>query len=119
MEENLKIILEEFERHKGQLVIIGYKHIVRLISIGDDEEDYYYVTYDGKSEVLRWSTCVGPLIPLKGYLREEDYTTLLSIAQGNHWDLIDSSQTEKIRKYILSLDAPGHKLIVEPYWKLN
>lgn len=119
MEENLKIILEEFEKYKGQLVIIGYKHIVRLISIGDDGDDYYYATYDGKSEFLKWSTCVGPLIPLKGYLRDDDYQTLLGIAQGNHWDLFDSSQTEKIREHILNHSSIRHKLITEPYWKLN
>jgi hypothetical protein len=119
--DNLTQILEEFEKHKGQLVIIGYNHIVRLIAIGDDGDDWYYVTYNGR-EQLRWSTCVGPLIPLKGYLREDDYDTLLSIAKGNHWDLqLESSNSPDLtacRDQLLSVSA-NHVLITAPCWKLN
>ena len=67
MEDNLRIILEEFEKMKGQFIITQMGNIERLIAIGDDSEDWYYITFNGRE--LHWSSCVGRIIPLKGYLR--------------------------------------------------
>ncbi len=71
MDSNLEKILKEFELLKGQFVIISYSEIERLVAIGDDGEDYYYITFNGRD--FRWSTCVGRVMPLKGYLRDMDY----------------------------------------------
>lgn len=84
MDNNLKRILEEFEAHKGQFVITESWDIERLIAIGDDALDYYYVTYDGRKTT--WNTCVGAIIPLKDRLTEKEYQKFIRIAKLNHWD---------------------------------
>ena len=122
-DSNLKQILEEFEQYKGQLVLVGYDKIERLISIGDDTEDYYYVTWNGYKMHMLWSTCVGPIMPLKGYLRDKDYNELVRIAKLNHFDQIqtDPERTKKLYETLLNFgenDTP-HKLWTEPCWDLN
>ena len=43
MEHNLKIILEEYEKYKGQFIITDWQwQIHRFIGIGDDGTDWYY-----------------------------------------------------------------------------
>ena len=79
MDSNLKRILDEFEELKGQFVITESWEIERLIAIGDDEQDYYYVTYDGRK--TKWNTCVGSVIPLKGRLTESEYNKFIRIAK--------------------------------------
>lgn len=82
--DNRTLILRQFEELKGQFVITDSHAIQRLIAIGDDDMDYYYVTYDGRR--LYWNTCVGRLMPLKGYLRDKDYAELVRLAKLNHYD---------------------------------
>lgn len=85
MDSNLKKILEEFEEHKGQFVITDFKHNVqRLIAIGEDDLDYYYVYWDGRK--TSWESCVGKFVPLKGYIRDEDYNEFIRLAKLNHYD---------------------------------
>ena len=84
MDTNLKQILEEFEALKGQFVITSSWKIERLVAVGEDEHDYYWVTYNGRE--LTWNTCVGRVMPLKGHLRDEDYLELCRLARLNHWD---------------------------------
>ena len=79
MDENLKKILDEFEKLKGQFVITCSWEIERLVAVGQDDMDYYYITYDGRK--LKWNTCVGRLMPLKGFLRDDDWGTLMNIYQ--------------------------------------
>ena len=86
MSDNLKIILQEFEELKGQFVITESWEIERLIAIGDDDQDYYYVTYDGRA--TKWNTCVGSVIPLKSRLTEKEYNKFTNIAKLNHWDQV-------------------------------
>lgn len=122
-DSNLKQILEEFEQYKGQLVLVGYNKIERLISIGDDSEDYYYVTWDGYKMQMLWSTCVGPIMPLKGYLRDKDYNELVRIAKLNHFDQIqtDPERTKKLYETLLTWgeNVTPHKLWTPPCWDLN
>lgn len=80
----LERIKQEFETLKGQFVITESNKIERLVAIGDDREDYYYITYDGRK--FTWNTCVGRIMPLKGYLRNEDYNSLVTMAMLNHFD---------------------------------
>jgi hypothetical protein len=77
-------IKQEFETLKGQFVITQSQKIERLVAIGDDQQDYYYITYDGRK--FTWNTCVGRVMPLKGYLRDEDYNELVRLAKLNHFD---------------------------------
>lgn len=84
MNSNLKKILDEFQELKGQFVITESWEIERLIAIGDDEQDYYYVTYNGRE--TKWNTCVGSVIPLKNRLTEKEYDNFIRLAKLNHWD---------------------------------
>lgn len=85
MDSNLKKILKEFEEHKGQFVITDWGHEVqRLIAIGKDDLDYYYVYWNGRK--TSWQSCVGRFVPLKGYIRDEDYNEFIRLAKLNHYD---------------------------------
>ena len=84
MDSNLTKFLEEFEKLKGQHVIINQTDVVRLIAIGDDDFDWCYVCWDGRK--TRWCSCLCQLIPLKGYIRKKDYMNIVSMAKLNHYD---------------------------------
>lgn len=84
MTDNKTLILKTFEELKGQFVITDSHNIERLVAIGEDESDYYWITYDGRR--LQWSSCVGRVMPLKGYLRNTDYNELVRLAELNHYD---------------------------------
>lgn len=128
MDSNLKIILEEFENLKGQFVITESQLIERFVAIGEDEWDYYYITYNGRK--LTWNTCVGRIIPLKGYLREKDYERLVYIAKLNHQDqpnyfglngspeILEYNQAHKDE--LLDIDEKFYgKFLTEVCWDLN
>ena len=117
MSDNLKIILEEFEKYKGQFVIIEWYKAERLVVIGDDDFDWYYITYDGKD--LHWISCLVSIIPLKGYIEDNHYNELVRMAKLNHYDQIDyenflQSFEEKIAEY-----PENHKFIAGPYWDIK
>lgn len=84
MTDNKTLILAEFEKLKGQFVINASWEIERLVAVGEDDMDYYWITYDGRK--LKWNTCVGGLMPLKGHLRDRDYNELVRLAKLNHFD---------------------------------
>lgn len=81
---NLPIIMQQFEELKGQFVITASWEIERLLGIGDDGEDWYYLTYNGRK--LKWNTCVGRIVTLKGKLDDKDYDEFVRIAKLNHYD---------------------------------
>jgi hypothetical protein len=130
MDSNLKLIMDEFERMKGQFVITQSWAIERLVAIGEDDFDYYYITYDGRK--FSWNSCVGRLIPLKGWLRFEDYSEILRLARLNHWDqmsnfakLENEDQKNEVlkainqhKKEITSIKEPD-KFLTEICWTLN
>lgn len=116
MDSNLKIILEEFEKYKGTFVITDSHKIERLVSIGDDSEDYYYITYNGRK--FKWNSCVGRIMPLMGFLREKDYKELIRIARLNHYDLLAPSEfKEAFKKWERSLPN-DHKFHTEFFMEL-
>ena len=86
MTDNKTLILNEFHQLKGQFVINASWNIERLVAVGEDEWDYYWITYDGRK--LTWNTCVGALMPLKGHLRDKDYSELIRLAKLNHFDQV-------------------------------
>lgn len=79
-------ILKNYNSLKGQFIITDSHTIERLVAVADDDFDYYYVTFNGRG--LNFHTCVGRLIPLKGYLRDKDYNELVRLAKLNHSDFI-------------------------------
>lgn len=101
--KNLKLILEQFEALKGQFVITNCWKVERLVGIGDDGEDWHYLTYDGRK--LKWNSCVGRIVPLKGKIEDRDYNELVRTAKLNHYD-----QFPEIReKVIEELETMGGK----------
>jgi hypothetical protein len=107
MDSNLEKILKEFELLKGQFVIISDSKIERLVAIGDDGNDYYYITFNGRD--FRWSTCVGRVMPLKGYLRNTDYNELVRLANLNHYDKLEFEEfTQAFNDWKNSL-SPNNK----------
>lgn len=86
MEDNKTLILREFEKLKGQFVITDGWNIERLVAVGEDEHDYYWITYNGRK--FTWNTCVGRVMPLKGHLRDKDYNELVRTARLNHYDQV-------------------------------
>lgn len=118
-DNNLEKILEEFQNLKGQFVITDWEwKIERLVAIGDDGDDWYYVTYDGRD--LHWSSCVGKIIPLKGYLRNEDYEGFIRLAKLNDYDQVFDKEAFNIAldKYLATYDE-NSKFITELCWDLN
>lgn len=47
MSETKDRILEEFEGLKGQIVLFMHGNRERLVAVGEDEWDYYWIGYDG------------------------------------------------------------------------
>ena len=86
MIDNRTLILNQFEKNKGQFVIMNNK-VVRLVTIAEDDMDYYYVSYDGRKVI--WHSCVGSYIVLKNKIDDKDYNELIRIAKLNHWDQYD------------------------------
>lgn len=124
--ENLKLILDQFERLKGQFVITESWKIERLVAVGEDDHDYYWVTYDGRK--LNWSTCVGRVIELKGKLNDSDYESFVRTARLNHFDqssLWGNRQPEVFENFCKehrsSLEelSEGDRLLTPIHWDLN
>lgn len=90
MDDNLKKILKEFDKLKGQFVINIMMKVQRLVAVAEDEMDYYYITYDGRK--LFWNTCVGRIIPLKGKIDKKHYDELERMASLNDYDRLISAK---------------------------
>jgi hypothetical protein len=129
MDSNLNRILKEFEELKGQFVITESWEVERLIAIGGDEQDYYYVTYNGRE--TKWNTCVGKLVRLKNKIDDEDYHKFIRMAKINHFDQENlwipkgEEQKEKILRLnrehkleITTLSKPDF-FLTEVCWDLN
>ena len=126
MEDNKTLILREFEELKGQFVINASWDIERLVAVGEDDMDYYWITYDGRK--LKWNTCVGRLMPLKGYLRDKDYNELVRLARLNHFDQStiwgnrtpeEAEQFNRQHKHELMQLPENHRFLSDICWDLN
>lgn len=126
MEDNKTLILREFEELKGQFVINASWDIERLVAVGEDDMDYYWITYDGRK--FKWNTCVGRVMPLKGHLRDEDYKELVRLATLNHFDQAtvwgnrtpeESEQFNRQHKNELLQLGENDKFLTDICWELN
>ena len=116
MEDNLKKILAEFDNWKGQFVItMGSFAVERLVAIGDDGDDWYYVTYNGRD--LKWQSCVIGLIPLKGYIKDEDYNYIVRNAKLNHSDQLALEKDGNLNDF-LPIVYSNDKIIAGFCWDL-
>ena len=132
MEDSLKRIIEEFEKLKGQFVLgdgLGGNIVMRLIAIGADDEDYYYVLWDGRKTT--WQTCVGWIVPLKNKIDDKYYNEFKRLAKINHSDSPECfmPRDEEAREGILKLNKEakaevekcndGDKYLTEICWDIN
>ena len=89
-------ILEQFNQHKGEFVLLNGK-LFRLVAVGDDSDDYYWVVYDGRK--VFWHSCVGSFVVLKNKVDDKDYNEFIRLAKINHFDqedfLIPSTEEDK------------------------
>lgn len=111
---NLPLILEQFEKLKGQFVITDGWKIERLVGIGDDKEDWYYLTYDGRK--LKWNTCVGKLVQLKGKIEDKDYNEFIRLAKLNHYDQFPEIREKVIEE--LETTKGNDEIVVGLYMEL-
>jgi hypothetical protein len=127
MTDNKKIILEEFESLKGQLVIAGDWKVKRLIAVVEDDMDYYWLFYDGRKFSL--DSCLCRIVQLKGKIEDEDYNEFVRIAYLNHWDIVSygkddphnfcKSHKEEITADLLKDQENKNYLLTEICWELN
>jgi hypothetical protein len=127
MTDNLTIFKGEYEKYKGQHLISGDK-VYRFIGIVDDKEDYYYCLYDGRQ--FRLHSCVGRLVPLKGYIEEKHYNEFVRLAKLNHFDqvtLFSVEDKEKMKEFndnhkkelMDQLHLGKNVFLTGPCWELN
>ena len=126
--DNKTLILAEFERLKGQFVIVeslSWK-VERLVAVGEDDVDYYWITYDGRR--LNWHTCVISPIQLKGRLPDRDYNRLVKNAKMNDYDQItlwSNSDPDKFMEFNeahkaeISKLREGESLLTPICWYIN
>ncbi|MBN1214199.1 MAG: hypothetical protein JXA99_02030 [Candidatus Lokiarchaeota archaeon] len=117
MEDNLKIILDEFDQYKGQFIITVNNTVERLVAIGDDNEDWYYITW--KKNKLYWWSCVGRIIPLKGFIDNDGYNYLVHIAKLNDYDKIFDYDEFKIYLDSYLKEFPNDNFITDFCWELT
>lgn len=123
MTDNKTLILEEFEKYKGQFVIPDNWKVERLVAVSEDEWDYYWVTYNGRD--LSFHTCVGGFIPLKNYIENEDYNRLVYQAKLNHYDQFDLETNGNINEFLKSVDkyiekeCPNETFLTDFCWELK
>jgi hypothetical protein len=119
MSDNRTLILAEFEKLKGQHVL-HTTEVMRLLAIGEDDTDFYYVLWDGRSDKKTWATCLCKLVPLKGFLRDEDYNELVRLATLNHADQTTAwNYDPKARERIEMLYDKSDRYLTEICWELN
>ena len=126
MEDNKTLILREFENLKGQFVINASWNIERLVAVGEDDMDYYWITYNGRT--FTWNTCVGRIMPLKGHLRDKDYNEMVRLANLNHWDqatrwghknIEEAEQFCRDHKNEITKLPENHRFLSDICWDLN
>ncbi len=72
----------EVEPYKNTLVLDGYHTLARLVGVMEGDHDFYYVVDRG--EGLKYYSCVGTFIPLKGFIKDEHYNRLVYSWNLNH-----------------------------------
>jgi hypothetical protein len=124
MSKVIERLKAEWEVHKGEFVLTQSHKLARFIAIGDDGDDLYWVTYNGRE--ITWNSAVCKLIYLKGKIDDYDYANFIRLAKLNHWDQIDvwkgfESANERVdhhRKAITTHDE-GNNYLTDICWDLN
>lgn len=85
--------IEKYSKLHNHMCVLYDMEIVRLIGVGEDDYDYYYIVQGKGQQEEYWASAVGWLYSLKGMLPEEKYKRL-----ENHWDINNVPVTEFIIK---------------------
>lgn len=86
MTETENSILNDYNKLNGEFVLVLDK-IYRLIGVlKEEDEDYYWILYDGNDVCL--ISCLCKLIKLKGRLLDEDYNEIIRMSKLNHLDFL-------------------------------
>jgi len=78
----LSKLKDKLEPFKNTLVIADFDRVVRLVDVIEDEDDFYWV-YDSSTGIIH-SSCFGDWIPLKGFLSDKDYNTMIHVWNLNN-----------------------------------
>ena len=103
---NKEIILDQFEKHKGEIVITTSQEILRWIAVCETNYDYFYILSDGLNITL--SSCVGRLIFINGKIDEKDYEYL---SEHKKYQLSKNKLSEIIKDKFT--DNENYKLLTE------
>ena len=88
MTDNLAILHKEYDKFVGTLVIDSFK-ICLFLGIEEHPDDYYYQLVPFKSNHKILSSCVGEIIPMKGFILDESYTSLVRV-----WNLNNTQEAQ-------------------------
>lgn len=72
---NLDNFKKEMLPLAGQMVLLYRDTIVRLVGVGEDDCDLYYIVKEKRNKQY-WATAVGHIDPLKGVLSDEIYNQM-------------------------------------------
>ena len=111
---NKNRLLEEFKEHQGELVL-SFFTVYQLIGIAEDENDYYYVLYDGRT--LKLESAVGGITHLKGNLRDGDYKDTVGLAKLNYYSYKPTLRKVHIKTLTEGWDN-GTRLVTDLQWEL-
>jgi hypothetical protein len=83
----LSQLKDKLEPFKDTLVIADFDRVVRLVDVIEDEDDDdFYWVYDSSTGIIH-SSCVCDWIPLKGFLSDKNYNTMVHV-----WNLNNSNK---------------------------
>ena len=132
MQDNKKLVIEEFELLKGQFVVAGDWKVKRIVGVVEDDMDYYWLFYDGRKFSL--DSCLCRIVALKGKIDDKDYNEFVRLAYLNHYDLIgyhykEENKEEALKcceehkkdllENLLKEQENKNSLLTEICWKLN
>ena len=107
----LELLKKECEELQGQFILTIENKVTRLVGLGTDSEDIYYLLYNGKE--LSWMSAVCGVIPLKKYLPEGYYRRMVQIARRNE-DFV-FFEGRQLEEYVESLvRLKGNESFVVP-----
>jgi hypothetical protein len=82
VKEQKEFFAEFIKQHTGELML-DYFEVVRFEGVVDEDEDDFYWRVLSTTRGIYRTSCVGKLIPLKGFLPEKDYNSLEAIFNLN------------------------------------
>ena len=77
-------LAEEIKPFHNHMCIMYDMEVVRLIGVGRDDCDYYYIVQvRNRESPINWASAVGHLYSLKGLIPEERYNTMERVFSMN------------------------------------